>query len=239
MNFGEMQEQIRLMLGETDSDNSYFTDTEIKAQINRSLIRVASDIPCLLTYKEDTTTASTQRYGLPTDFLQLKDVQLYPSATRRKQLLRLEYDEFEYVGTGNVTMTGEPAYYRVEFGAVDTVTGSPPGDLWLYPIPNGTYTIRVVYFQKPTAMTADAEVTELPEFMHEAVNYHAAWHVSLKDGNQKKVGNLAAMYKDAITEAKRTIVRRDRTGPKQSKTSYGRSSLVDRYGGVVRRGPIR
>lgn len=246
MNYSEMKDQVRLLLGETDEDNSYYTNAEINTQLNLSNLRVASDIPCLFTYSEVTTTADQQRYGLPSDFLQIKDLQMFigdNTATRRKKLALLKYDEFERIGAGNVTMSGEPSYYRVEFGAVSTTAGSPPGDVWLYPVPDNNggdnYCLRIAYYQKPTALSNTTDVSELPEFLHESVCYHAAWHLSLKDDNQSKINNLAMMYKDAITEAKRTVVRRDRTGPTQAKTSYGGSSLIGNFGGGVRRGPLR
>ena len=241
MNFGEMITMTRTMLGETDSDNSYFTDAEIQTILNTSILRVASDLPTNITYKEVVTTAATQTYGLPTDFLQLKDVQCYVTGgTNRRQLQRLNYDEFEAVAGGNTTMTGQPAYFRVEFGATSTAAGSPGGDIWLYPVPtDDSYTIRLIYFQKPTVLTTSTEVTELPEFLHSAVCFHTAWLLSMKDDNQSKINNLAAMYKDEINEAKKTVNKRDRSGPTFIKSPYGGSSLIKRGGFQARRGPLR
>lgn len=241
MDFGEMITMARTMLGETDSGNSYFSDAEIQTMLNSSIIRVASDVPVLMTFKEVATTADEQRYGLPTDFLQLKDVQMtITDTTIRRQLQRLDYDDFEAVAGGNTDMTGEPAYYRVEFGATATTAGSPPGDLWLYPVPvDDSYTLRVVYYQKPTELSSTTEVTELPEFLHMAVVYHSAWVLSMKDDNQSKINNLAAMYKDEINDAKKTVNKRDRTGPHFVKTPYGGSGLIKRGGLLARRGPMR
>lgn len=231
----------RTMLGETDSDNSYFSDAEIQTMLNSSILRVASDVPVLMTYKEVATTGDVQRYGLPTDFLQLKDVQMIISGTTlRRQLQRLDYDDFEAVVGGNTDMTGEPAYYRVEFGATATTAGSPPGDIWLYPVPvDDSYTIRVIYYQKPTALSSSSEVTELPEFLHMSVVHHTAWLLSMKDDNQSKINNLAAMYKDEINQAKKTVNKRDRVGPHFSRTAYGASGLIKRGGLLARRGPLR
>lgn len=241
MNFGAMITMVRTLLGETDSDNSYFSDAEIQTMLNQSILRVAGDVPTLITYKEVATTADVQTYGLPIDFLQLKDVQLTITGTTiRRQLQRLDYDDFEAVAGGNTDMTGEPAYYRVEFGATSTTSGSPPGDLWLYPVPvDDSYTIRIVFYQKPTVLTVTTEVSELAEFLHMPACYHAAWHMSMKDDNQSKINNLAAMYKDAINQAKLVVNKRDRTGPHFSKTAYASSSLIKRGGLLARRGPLR
>jgi len=177
MNYGEMQDQVRVLLGETDTGNTTYEVTEIADQLNRSQLRVASDIPTLINFAETDCIVGTYRYGLPTNFLQLKDVQLYISATNRRQLKRVSYDDYEGIVGGNVDMTGQPAFYRVEFGAVNVTVGSPPGDIWLYPSPDSTYPLRVVYYRKPGDMSADADVSMLPEYMHEAIAYHAAWHM--------------------------------------------------------------
>jgi len=241
MNFSGMKTQVRMFLGESDADNSNFTDTEIDTQINISLLRMASEIPTLLTYKEVATVSGTQTYALPTDFLQLKDVQLIKSATQRTSLVRLTYDEFEAMCGSNTTMTGTPAYYRMELGAVSIAAGSPPGDLWLWPVPddNGgaNYTVRIVYYQKPTALTNTTDVSELPEFIHELACYHAAWHMSIKTDSQSKINNLLYLYETALAKAKKTANKFDRSGSHQMKTAY--SSPENTHGKWIRRGPIR
>lgn len=246
MNFLEKQTQVRLLLGETDITNSYWTETEIDTQINLSNLRAAADLPVLMTFSEVTTTADQGRYGLPADFLQVKSVQMFIGANtvdERRHLMRLEYDEFEDVVGGNVNMTGQPAFYRIEFGSVSTAADAPPGDIWVYPVPDSNggnnYTLRVVYYQKPTALSGDNDVSELPEFMHPLVTFHAAWLLSMKSDNQSKISNLAAMYKDALREAKLTNLKRDRTGGKFVRSSYGGSNLVGKRNMVPRRGPLR
>jgi hypothetical protein len=241
MDFGEMKTRVRLLVGETDSDNSYYTDTEINSLLNSSILRVANDTQCLLTYKTLTVTQGTQTYGLPTDFLQLKDVQIILNGTTiRRTLQRLPYDEFEAVAAGNYSKQGQPAYYRIEFGATSTTAGSAPGDIWLYPLPNNSVdTLRVVFYQKPSVLSTSTEVTELPEFLHEAICYHAAWQLALKDDNQAKINNLGVMYKDLLADAKLTISKRDRSGPVFTKSAYAGSALVRRGGILARRGPLR
>ena len=246
MNFGEQKTQVRLVLGETSSSNSYTTDTEIETQINLSNVRTAADLPVLMTFSEVATTADQARYGLPSDFMQLKSCQMFlgdNTVDERRQLARLEYDEFEDVVGGNVNMTGQPAYFRIEFGAVATAAGSPPGDIWLYPVPDSNggnnYTLRLVYYQKPTVLSDPLHVSELPEYMHPIVCYHAAWLLSMKDDNQQKISNLSAMYKDALKEAKLTVLKQDRSGGKFVRSAYGTTALVGNRHTVIRRGPLR
>jgi hypothetical protein len=241
MNYGAMKTKVRMLLGETDSTNSYYTDAEIDTQINDSCLQVAIDIPILLTFGDLETIADQERYGLPTDFLQVKDVQQWTTGdTRRVAMFKKSYDEYEAIVGGNVDMTGEPYYYRIEFGATSTTAGSPPGDIWVYPVPVDTsYTLRLVYYQKPTAMSSSNEVTELPEFLHLMVCYHAGWHLAMKDDSSTKINILSALYAAEMDKAKRVVNKRDRTGAWQIRSGYGRSSLWNNQGNKVRRGPLR
>lgn len=241
MTDNEMKTKVRLLLGETDSTNTYYTDSEIETQINDSILLVAGEVPTNLTYAELVSVGDQKTYGLPTDFLQLKDLQVFVTGTaRRVQMQKLNYDEFEnYVG-GNVDKTGEPYYYRMEVGATAVTAGSPPGDIWIYPAaPSTLHTLRLVYYQKPSALAFSGQVSELPEFLHMPVCYHASMHLSMKDNSGKKANQMASLYNKAIDTAKKVVNKRDRTGAFQIRTSYGRSSLLGNHGKRIRRGPLR
>ena len=92
MNYARIKAVTRIALGETDSTNSYWTDAEIDAMINDSQLQVATDAPCLLTYKEVATVVGDGRYSLPTDFLQLKEVELDITTSLRRSLKMLSFD---------------------------------------------------------------------------------------------------------------------------------------------------
>lgn len=237
---------VRFIMGESDSTNSYFTDAQAQTQINHSQVHVANEVPCLLTYKEVTAIADQVKYGLPAaDFLQLKDIELHKdpdNSDRVVPLQRVSFDEFKELAYGNIAKSGEPAYYKVEFGAVTTASGpNPPGDFWPYPVSdNAVDVFRVYFYQKPTDISTWAtDVSELPEILHESVCYHAAWHLALHKANAKKVNQFAAMYKDSINIAKDAIVnKRDRTGPHRIKDVMG-YSLSGTTIPIIRRGPLR
>ena len=62
MNFGRMIAVVRGLLGETNSSNSYWDDTnDIKPMINDAQVVVASEIEELLTYCDYLTTAGGDR----------------------------------------------------------------------------------------------------------------------------------------------------------------------------------
>ena len=193
-----MVEVIRIALGETDPSNSYWSDAEIVGMISESQIQVVTDAPHLLTFKEMTTTASDGRYALPVDFLQLKAVEVDVTATRRKKLNWISFDEFAAFSYGNFTQTGEPHSFKMELGATDVIENHSPGDLWLWPLPDAAYTLRVYFFQRPSCLTTGMDESELARSLHWAVCYHAAAMLSLKNDDRSKFTDFMALYDKAI-----------------------------------------
>lgn len=229
---------VRLLSGETDSSNSYWTDAEINSMLNDVQLLVAEDLPVNLTWTTFSTVASTNRYSLPADFLQLKSVEIETSSTQIKQLRPLGLDQFSDLSDGNFTMEGEPAWFKMEFGAVTTENATQlPGDIWLYPVPDAVYTTRVRYFQMPTDMDEDADVSELPLSVHMAVCYYSAMLIAMKDGNQKKISNLNTLYETKMAKSRKMLHRVNRTGPKTARdeAGYSNDGLVSRR---IRRGPL-
>lgn len=231
MNYGRMKSLVRLSLGELTAANSYYTDAEVAAMINDSFIQVAADVPCNISFRDVTAVVGTQRYSLALDMLQLKDVQLFVTSTLKRQLMRLGFDEFESVSMSNATRQGQSAYFKYEPGAT-AVTGAAaglPGDIWLYPVPDdATYVIRYYFYQKPSALTNDSDVTELPETLHWAVVYHATAMLALKNDDQNKHTIMMIQYDRAIARARRWLVKEDRTGihGMQDVMGYSKTGLI-------------
>lgn len=233
-----MLAQVRLLSGETDSTNSYWSDAEINAMLNDVQLIVAEELPVNMTWRTFSTVAGTDRYSLPIDFLQLKDVEIETSATQRKKLFRLGMDEFSAVADGNFTMQGEPAWFKMEFGSV-LMTNDPqlPGDIYMYPVPDAVYKTRVRYYQRPTDMTADGDISELPLSMHLAVVYYTTMLMAMKDANQKKITNMNALYRQKMASSAKMLNRVDRTGRflARDAAGYSKTGLSARR---IRRGPM-
>jgi len=224
MDRGQIRAQARILLGETKED--FYKDSEINTQINYAALKVASETLANLTFGDALTVAGTQRYPLPSDMLALKDVQIIDgtvvngvpqSGANTWPLVINSYDKFQAKNT--TVYPGRPTVYRVEFGSVG-LSSVATGDIWLLPIPNGAYTLRVVYYQKPTAMTDDAHVCELAEAAHEAVALRAAMILSRKSKDRNLITELAAMYNEHLTTVKKVLTLQDSTGPKYVRNVY-------------------
>lgn len=244
MTLARMLAVCRLISGETDNTNTYWTDAEIYALINDAQRLVAEEYPVNLTFKTYSIASGEYKIALEDDFLQLKDVELEEnvSAAWIKKLYRLSLDEYSNISDGNPAMTGEPAWYKLEFGAVTNLNASQlPGDIWLYPRADATYKVRVRFYQAPTDFATDgsddAKVSELPLSMHMAVCYYTAMLMAMKDGNQKKIQNFNTLYQQKMRSSMKMLNRVDRTGrfTARDEAGYSRTGIMTRR---IRRGPL-
>jgi len=213
MNFGRMVTVVRSLLGETSSTNSYWDDdADIKPMINDSQVAIASETEGMLTFCDYLTPAGgggDGRLGLKADYLKLRAVHLFQSDNNKYVLKHLSMDEFEAYSWRNPENQSRPQVYKLEVGAV-SITDPLPGDVWLYPIPDGggqfggandQYKVRLYYYQKPTTLTdVSLHTSELPEHAHWAVCYHAAMHLAMMADNRSKYTDLTALYERAIAK---------------------------------------
>ncbi len=97
--------------------------------------------------KRSTSDVSTQFVTLPTDLLELYNIQL-----NSDPIVRLEQVSLSALDTlkSQSTTTGKPRYFAI--------TGS---DLEFYPSPDTTYEIEVIYFSTITPLATDAETNFL------------------------------------------------------------------------------
>ncbi len=80
-------------------------------------------------------------------------------------LIHLTWSEFReiYMRGIQTTLTSQPVHFTVD----------PLNRLKLGPNPSGTYTIKGEYQKSPQALTADADVPELPAQFHDLIMYRA------------------------------------------------------------------
>lgn len=92
-------------------------------------------------YARATATASTQFVSLPTDFLEMRNIQIDSSPPFALEYLTPErMDDIRY---DNNNPTGKPFYYTIQGSTVE-----------LYKTPDTSYTLQIGYFQKVDALSA-------------------------------------------------------------------------------------
>ncbi len=183
MTFTEMQNQVRILLGDTST--APYTDVFVQDALNRSFPEVAAENEVLLTFDDYDVTATVQRFTLKEAFLTVKRVEYHVSASRHEEILYQDLDQFARLAYAQSDRTGEPEYYKIEMGATET-TQDPqrPGDLWLYPIPDtttvaGLPNLRVWYYQMPSPLSTGTDISELPIPLHKVCCYKAAADLAL------------------------------------------------------------
>ncbi len=197
MTLSEIRDFTRIMLGETDSSNSYVDNTEVDSAINIALTRVSIDTEALMTFSTDSTDVGVERYSLPFNFSQILQLEIDITSTLSRPLVQKDLDEYSLLTYGNRAMQGQPVFYKIEIGATDVVTSSP-GDLWLYPVPDDNggadYVLRVRYNKQPTALTDDAHMPELHPSLHEAIAHKACQFLSRKHSDGRRYMEFENSY---------------------------------------------
>ena len=130
------------------------------------------------------TTGGDSTVGLPTDFLEMRDIHLNttPVTTMRYKAPNSFYE------TSRVTESGKPIDY--------TILGS---EMQVAPIPDTAYTLQMLYYGKPTLLS-DANPSNV--FL---ANYpDALLYASLAEAepylmNDARIQTWAALYERAIT----------------------------------------
>ena len=162
----DMVTEVRLHLGgETEETLS---DNQILRWINRAYIDCASS------YKFDeleastsiTTTSGTAEYPIPfdgaTDMLSILSI---TDDTNNYTLQAWSRRQYDAAVQGNAaTITGNPVFWFKSGVGSNAAVGSSStdytvGQFTFYPTPAGTYTINIIYRQKPTELVLSPSAT--------------------------------------------------------------------------------
>ena len=95
-----------------------------------------------------TTVSGTETYDLPADFLVWRRGQILYSATDLQRLELLDFDDYQEIREDSNAADGQSDYCAIY-----------DDDLYLYPTPNGAYTVRLYYTKRlaevPLAANSD------------------------------------------------------------------------------------
>jgi hypothetical protein len=159
-----------------------------EAQINRSIRN---------RQQEQRATATVTEYvEFPTDYLEIRDIQLNVSSGHKTLYLVAPSELDKYSGA-----TGEPAVYslianQIQFG----------------PAPDGTYTCEIVYRKKVPALTGSAStnwfLTDHPDCYLAGVKYHV-----LQMLDDPKAGGYLTLFMNLLDDVNRMDRQQRWSGP--------------------------
>lgn len=173
-----------------------YSSSEIKSYVNDTQNDVFNEyrLPFMEASQEYTLTADnsdiTNGDGLPTNYVQAIDLIL---TTAGKEIV-LNYKDIREIEDS----TPDP----------DDATAHTPGtpEDWyhyaqtirVYPQPDTAYTVRLRYYKKPTLLSADANIPELPSEFEELLVVGAAYRVLQVKDNYDQAGILENKYAELL-----------------------------------------
>lgn len=130
------------------------------------------------------TTGGDSTVGLPTDFLEMRDIHLNttPVTTLRYKAPNSFYE------TSRATESGKPVDY--------TVLGS---EMQLAPIPDTSYTLQMLYYGKPTVLSDSIASNVFLANYPDALLYASLAEAEPYLMNDARVQTWAALYERSIT----------------------------------------
>lgn len=181
-----------------------YSSTEIKNYINDTQNDVFNEfkLPFMETAQAYTLTVGvadiTNGSGLPTNFVQALDLTLTSNGQEKVLIPRdvREMDDLypDYEASG--IASGVPTdWYK--YGSTIKV----------FPEPNLAYTTYLRYYKKPTLLSADADIPELPSEFEELLVVGASYRVLQVKDNYDQAGILQNKYDEILDKLVRKYTR--------------------------------
>lgn len=166
-----------------------YSSAEIKSYINDTQNDVYNEYR--LRFMEDSQAYTltvgvadiTNGSGLPTNYVQALDI---INTTTGKQSTLTFVDAKAIT---NLTTTGQPTSWYIFENTIN-----------LYPIPTSADTITVRYYKKPTELSADADVPEIPSEFVELLVVGAGYRVLQVKDNYDQAGILQNKYDEILAK---------------------------------------
>jgi len=161
----------------------------------------------------DTVSDSTRIYALPSDCLAIdiddvtfKSIRIVPITKKELHTLDLDYDETNSNDEKWIEQSGTPQYFYMEKEDIIGLYPAPDAD-------NNGETLRLSYYEDPTAITTSTDESAILWDLTWAAIYWAANKVFENDGDQGAADRYELKYKRMVTETKRRREREQRRKP--------------------------
>lgn len=178
--YSELKTSVANYLGRSDLTSQipdFITLAEIR--LNRS-VRIRQ----MLKTATATTTAGDSTVGLPSDFLQMRD--LYVTGTPRTPMSYLSPSAF--TRDARADETGRPGYYTLR-----------AAEIVMAPYPDTAYTLTMLYYAKPTAMSDSVSSNEFLANCPDALLYGALLEAEPYLMNDARLQVWSSLYNNAVS----------------------------------------
>jgi len=171
-----------------------YSSTEIVGYINDAQFDIFNEyrLPFMEATQDYTVTVDvadiTDGTGLPANYVQAID--LVVTTDGKEQYIPFEpirNVDLNYPDNADASPSAYPHFW---YFYEDTIK--------LYPAPNAAYTVRVRYYKKPTEITSDAAIPEVPSEFREVLVTGAAYRVLQVKDNYDQASILQNKYDEIL-----------------------------------------
>lgn len=188
---GDIATKVRTRIRDTG-----YSPTETIQYINDTVNDVFNEyrLPFMQATQSYTVTVNvsdiTNGNGLPTNFVQAIDM-IVTTAGKERVLRFIDTDELEesFPDLDDTTLhpAGDPQY-AYKYG----------NTIRVFPAPSTAYSVSLRYYKKPTVMTADGNVPEIPSEFEELLVVGAAYRILQVKDNYDQAGILENKYGELL-----------------------------------------
>lgn len=198
---------VRSKVQQRVGDTGYSTG-EIDNYINDTQNDVFNEyrLPSMKTSQNYTVTSGvadiTNGVGLPTNYVEAVSLRDYTTG-QQQDIPFIDLDDLEDMYPDYDTQSnGQPRY---AYFADDTIN--------LFPAPGGAYTLKLRYYKKPTTLSADADVPEIPSEFEELLVAGAAYRVLQVKQAYDEAGIYENKYAELLQKFYDKYMRAPASGP--------------------------
>ena len=198
MNRGEIRDEIRRLVRDTDSTNPRWSDTVLNDRINQSHERIACLTKCIISRITDGLVSGTSEYVLPDYFLEEFNVLWLDSDSVWRPLQKKSERELDLEVSNWRSLTGStPSNYYIRRTRVGIVP---------YPDFTRASALRLEIARRPDDMTLDADIpfesrADLYPF-HNVLAIDVAMKCKIDDGTYTDASGLKGLVDEGIRQIK-------------------------------------
>lgn len=173
-----------------------YSSTEITNYINDTQNDVFNEyrLPFMQTSQNYTLTVDESDIadgaGLPSNFVQAIDL-IMTTTGREKVLQYIDFTELDRLYPDPDDTTAHPSNVPNYWYKIDDI-------IRVFPTPNEAYTLTLRYYKKPTVLTADGDIPEIPSQFEELLVMGASYRVMQVKDNYDQAAILQNKYDEIL-----------------------------------------
>lgn len=179
-----------------DATGKFWSDVMLTSWINSALKDVARRAEILETTDDIAVTGGlgTREYTLPTDIFRVHRVEFVISTSNVIILEARELHELDSIWGGNQVR----AYTAPNYYAIWGIMGID-AKIYIYPTASQSGTLRIYSYRLPTAVSADANVCEIPAGWEDLIALYCEY-VALRRDSDPRWQDAKAIYEQELQD---------------------------------------